>query len=157
MRLDHIAYRVSDRKAAARLMVLEFGYLFVEEFLLNFDDGTCTKCYALQKKGEPDLFISEGAPNSIVDRWVQDRGGVGGIHHVAYFVDDVAAKMREWRRRKVATFTTDEPIVGPGLIQAFTEPHPLTGVIYELINRDEGVVGFNAENVKRLMESTKGL
>ena len=91
----------------------------------------------------------------MVARWVEDRGGVGGVHHIAYFVDDVAAKMREWRRHKVATFTTNEPVVGPGLIQAFTRPHPLTGMIYELIYRDEGVIGFNAENVKRLMESTR--
>jgi len=157
MKLDHIAYRVARRDEAARLMTQQFGYLIVDEFLLNFDDGTGTKCYALQKNGEPDIFISQGEPGSVVSKWVEDRGGAGGIHHIAYFVDDVAAKMNEWKRRRVATFTTDEPIVAPGLIQAFTEPHPLTGTIYELINRDEGTFGFNAESVKRLMESTKGL
>jgi catechol 2,3-dioxygenase-like lactoylglutathione lyase family enzyme len=157
MKLDHIAYRVADRNAAARLMTEQFGYLIVEEFLLDFNDGTSTRCYALQKKCEPDQIISDGAPGSVVNERVKARGNMGGVHPIAYFVDDVAAKMKEWTRRGVAKFTTDEPVVGPGLIQAFTEPHPLTGMIYELINRDEGVVGFNAENVKRLMESTKGL
>lgn len=157
MKLDHIAYRVADRNAAARLMTEQFGYLIMDEFLLDFDDGTNTRCYALQKRGDPDLFISDGTPGSVVNEWVKARSGTGGVHHIAYFVDDVAAKMKEWTRRGVAKFTTDKPVVGPGLIQAFTEPHPLTGMIYELINRDEGVIGFNAQNVKRLMESTKGL
>lgn len=157
MKLDHIAYRVADRIGAARLMTEHFGYLIVEEFCLKFDDGTSTQCYALQKNGEPDLFISSGGSDSVVDSWVKARGGIGGVHHIAYRVDDVAAHMKEWTRRQVARFTTEQPIVGPGLIQAFTEPHPLTGVIYELIWREEGTLGFNAENVKKLMESTKDL
>jgi len=157
MKLDHIAYRVADRDKAARLMTEQFGYLIAQEFSLTFDDGTSTKCYALQRQGEPDLFISSGVPGSVVNNWVKERNGMGGVHHIAYFVDDVAEKMKEWTRRRVATFTTDEPIISPGLIQAFTRPHPLTGVIYELINRDEGVIGFNADSVKRLMESTRNL
>ncbi len=63
--------------------------------------------------------------------------------------------MEEWIRLGVAEFTTDGPVVGEFLTQAFTKPHPLTGIIYELISRDEGVLGFEPENVKKLMESTK--
>ena len=43
----------------------------------------------------------------------------------------------------------------PGLVQVFTKPSELTGVIYELINR-EGE-GFCKDNVKALMESTKNV
>jgi len=157
MKLDHIAYRVADRHDAARLMIEQFGYIIIDEFLIDFDDGSRSASFALQKDGEPDIFISDGSDEGIVYNWVKNRGGGGGVHHLAYFVDNVAAKMEEWKQKGVATFTTEEPIVGPGLTQAFTTPHPLTGTIYELINRDEGTIGFNIDSVRRLMESTKGL
>lgn len=156
MKLDHIAYRVSDREATAEFICNEFGYCVADEFNLKFADGSTTKSYALKKDGEPEIFVSEGEIGSVVDRWVKDKGGKGGIHHVAYRVDDVSSKMKDWLDRNIAEFTTDEPIIGERLIQAFTKEHPLTGVIIELIQRDGEGVGFEPENVKRLMESTKG-
>ncbi len=45
------------------------------------------------------------------------------------------------------------PLQCEGLIQVFTKPSELTGVIYELINRTGK--GFCEDNVKGLMESTK--
>ena len=63
--------------------------------------------------------------------------------------------MDEWRAKGYAEFTSDKPLTCPGLTQVFTKPSLLTGVIYELIERGEH--GFCRENVKNLMESTKGL
>ena len=157
MKLDHLAYRVDDRKAAADFMVKQLGYLIVDNFHLDFDDGTVADCYALSKDGETDIFISQGQAGSVAAQWVEDNGGVGGIHHIAYRVPSVATTMKNWMENNVAEFTTPQPIVGVNLVQAFTKPHPLTGVTYELIERDEGVIGFEPENVKRLMESTKNL
>ena len=62
--------------------------------------------------------------------------------------------MDEWRAKGYAEFTSDKPLTCPGLTQVFTKPSLLTGVIYELIERGEH--GFCRENVKNLMESTKG-
>ena len=103
----------------------------------------------------PEIFVSDGTPDSIVGKWVEARGGVGGIHHMAYQVDDVDAKMKEWKEKGYAEFTTEEPLTCPGLKQCFTKPSELTGVIYEFISR--GTHGFCQENVKDLMESTKDL
>ncbi|RJQ27026.1 hypothetical protein C4577_01770 [Candidatus Parcubacteria bacterium] len=100
----------------------------------------------------PELFISEGDPGSIVDNWVKSRGGYGGIHHLAYQVDDVAAKMAEWKEKGWAEFSSEKPLTCPGLEQVFTVPNH-TGVVYEFIHR-EGP-GFCKENVKALMQSTK--
>ena len=86
--------------------------------------------------------------------WVAERGGIGGVHHIAYQVEDVEAKMKEWRDKGYAEFYSEEPMTCPGLTQVFTKPSKLTGVIYELISR-EGK-GFCEVNVKGLMESTKG-
>jgi 4-hydroxyphenylpyruvate dioxygenase-like putative hemolysin len=100
----------------------------------------------------PEIFVSDGSPDSIVGKWVAKRDGVGGIHHLAYQVGSVQAKMDEWREKGYAEFTTAAPLTCPGLTQVFTQPSALTGVIYEFIER--GVHGFCKDNVKDLMLST---
>jgi hypothetical protein len=103
----------------------------------------------------PEIFVSDGNEGSIVGDWVKARGGIGGIHHMAYQVDDVAATMQLWRDKGYAEFSSEAPIKCPGLTQVFTKPSQLTGVIYEFIQREE--FGFCKENVKALMESTARL
>ena len=178
MRIDHIAYRVPDRDATAKFFVEAFGYRIEDEFCIDFEDGTSAKCYALSpperysktdfappdwaslgKISEyhvpPEIFVSQGTEASVVQEWVQKRDNVGGIHHIAYQVEDVHAIMKEWTEKGWAEFTTDEPIVAEGIVQCFTKPHPLTGIIYEFIYRTNK--GFNINNVRDLMESTEGL
>ena len=89
--------------------------------------------------------------------WVDERGGIGGLHHIAYQVEDVAGTMREWKEKGYAEFYSEEPLVceETNLIQVFTKPSELTGVIYELIKRGKDNKGFCELNVKGLMESTK--
>jgi hypothetical protein len=104
----------------------------------------------------PEVFVSSSDdPNSIVYKWVQQRDGIGGIHHLALQVNDVYATMNQWKAEDGVKFTKDEPMTCPGLVQIFTEPHPLTGHIFELITRTDQ--GFCAENVGDLMESTRHL
>ena len=183
MRLDHIAYRVKDRKKSAGFFKEAFGYSIGTEFYIDFDDGSKADCMALippeerhpltvewdvlladRPEGEddidfhsyhapPEIFVSDGNLGSIVGDWVEERGGIGGIHHIAYQVEDVKAVMEEWKEKGYAEFYSDKPLTCPGLTQVFTKPSELTGVIYELIKRDGD--GFCETNVKGLMESTK--
>ena len=101
----------------------------------------------------PEIFVSDGDPESIVGRWVAKRDGIGGIHHLAYQVESVEKVMQEWREKGYAEFTSEKPLTCPGLTQVFTKPSELTGVIYEFIER--GAQGFCKDNVKDLMLSTK--
>jgi len=101
----------------------------------------------------PEIFVSSGSPGSIVDQWVQNKGGIGGIHHIAYQVSSVQAIMDKWKDSGFMEFASDKPLTCPGLTQVFTKPLALTGVIYEFIERE--AQGFCAENVKNLMNSTK--
>lgn len=191
MRLDHIAYRVKDRKKTAKFFEECFGYTIGTEFKLNFDDGSTTDCIALAPpekrpenvidwnvlvsdsadeipKGEefnhiayhspPEIFVSDGPEGSIVGDWVAERGGVGGVHHIAYQVNDVHSAMNEWKEKGYAEFYSEEPLVceETNLTQVFTKPSELTGVIYELIKRGNDNKGFCEVNVKGLMESTRG-
>jgi catechol 2,3-dioxygenase-like lactoylglutathione lyase family enzyme len=100
----------------------------------------------------PEIFVSDGTPNSIVGKWVAARGGIGGIHHLAYQVKSVEEKMQEWKDKGYAEFTSDKPFQCPGLTQAFTQPSDLCGVIFEFIEREE--FGFCSGNVRQLMLST---
>lgn len=178
MRLDHVAYRVADRKRTARFFMEAFGYTLQTEFTIDFDDGSQAKCIALEPPEKvtdapwthlafangmhhelnteyhlaPEIFVSDGTPESIVGKWVAARGGIGGIHHLAYQVESVEAKMAEWKAKGFAEFTTEQPLTCPGLTQCFTKPSELTGVIYEFITR--GAHGFCKDNVKSLMQST---
>lgn len=184
MRLDHIAYRVRDRRKSAQFLLKCLGYTIGTEFQIEFSDNTKADCLALLppedrhteisewevfladspetkvKKGvldfhpyhaPPEIFVSDGPAGSIVGDWVEENGP--GVHHIAYQVEDVGAKMEEWLTEGYAEFYSDKPLQCEGLIQVFTKPSELTGVIYELINRTGK--GFCEENVKGLMESTK--
>ena len=105
----------------------------------------------------PEIFVSEGPKGGLIWNWVENNcpGRNGGIHHLAYSVDNVKDTMDEWKK-KGYLFTTEEPLVCPDLIQVFTSPHPETGIIYEFIERT-GSKGFCKENVSKLMNSTSDL
>lgn len=175
IRIDHIAYRVADRKKTSAFFISSFGYKIQQEFQIVFDDGTTAECIALEPPEKtangvswtinpdgqeyhlpPEIFVSDGPLGSIVGDWVAARNGVGGIHHIAYQVENVEETVREWREKGYAEFTS-EPIKCPedNLIQVFTKPSSLTGVIYEFIERGE--FGFCRTSVKKLMESTKSI
>jgi len=174
MRLDHIAYRVSDRNKTSKFLSEAFGYKIEDDFEIDFGDGKFARCYAMippektiktlpfnhsiitplaEYHRPAEIFVSEGTDGSIVDKWVKERGGIGGIHHIAYQVESVQEVMDDWKNKNLASFTTEAPITSEDLIQCFTNPHPLTGVIYEFIERKNK--GFNISNVKKLMESTE--
>ena len=73
---------------------------------------------------------------------------------MAYSVDSVEQTVKLWKDNKWAEFTSDL-IYCPedDLVQVFTKPHPLTGIIYEFI--EVGEKGFCRNNIKKLMESTQ--
>jgi catechol 2,3-dioxygenase-like lactoylglutathione lyase family enzyme len=104
----------------------------------------------------PEIFVSDGERGSIVGDWVASRnGGKGGIHHMAYQTGNIRESIQNWKELGVE-FLSEEPMSCPGLLQIFTTEHELTGVTYELIQREgEGGKAFCKENVKNLMESTK--
>ena len=184
MRLDHIAYRVKNRHETAKLLNLMFGYTVGTEFDIQFDDGSKAECCAMvppEKQNKisnildipwthyvagidtpleyhlaPEIFISDGSPGSIVGDWVAARES-GGIHHMAYMVDDIETIVKDWKKTGVK-FLTDDVIDCPEdeLRQIFTKPlNELGGIIIELIER--GDKGFCQNSVKNLMESTKDL
>ena len=175
MRIDHIAYRVKDRHQTVKFFQEALNYKIADEFEVNFDDGSSAKCFALEPPEKiqcmpyshlsfgvwdmhmaPEIFVSDGSPDSIVGKWVEERGG-GGVHHLAYRLKDIDETVKEWKKNGVE-FLTEGVIDCPDddLRQIFTKPlEEFGGVIIELIER--GDKGFCQNSVKNLMESTKEL
>jgi 4-hydroxyphenylpyruvate dioxygenase-like putative hemolysin len=173
-RIDHLAFRVKDRLKTAEFLTTVLNYKIQTQFDMKFDDGSTTKCIALEPTNvdilaawthilpsgieyhrPPEYFISDGPPDSIVGRWVQERNNIGGLHHIALQCDTVMETMNDWKEKGYAEFTTETPLTCPGIVQCFSKPSMLTGVIFELIQR--GKHGFCQDNVKDLISSTKGL
>ena len=178
MRIDHIAYRVKDREKTAQFFTDFFGYKKPEDlqegFDIQFEDGTWAKCLVLEPPEKTDdsapwamfdafglefhmpveIFVSSGCEGSIVSDWVKSHnGGNGGIHHIAYQVDSVEDIIIEWRDKGFVEFASENPIRCPGLVQIFTKPLEMSGIIYEFIERESQ--GFCADSVRNLMNSTK--
>ena len=166
MKLDHIALRVADRHKAVNFFQSMLNYEVGAEFDIDFDDGSKAECYALippllpivlVREG-PEIFISDGSTGSVVGDWVEARGGVGGVHHIAYKVKDIDSIVNDWRSKGTVEFLTDDIIDCPDddLRQIFTKPLDyMGGIIIELIER--GSKGFCQNSVRDLMNSTKGL
>lgn len=173
MRLDHIAYRVKDRSKTADFLQETLDYRIGTEFEIKFEDDSSAKCLVLEPYNKlqgvtwvesgagrhvpPEIFVSNGTPDSIVGKWVEGKDGTGGIHHLAYQVTNINATVKEWKEKGIQ-FLTDEAIDCPddNMKQIFTKPlDELGGVIIELIQR--GDKGFCENNVKDLMKSTEEL
>lgn len=180
MRIDHIAFRVQDKQKTVDFLTNALDYKIAKKypngFRVDFDDGTFANCTVLEQYDKlntnislpwiiglpeakeleyhvpPEIFISEGSEGSIVDKWVKDHGS--GLHHIAIQVKSIEETKKRWIENGWAEFASDEPKKCPGLTQIFTKPSQITGVIWELIEREEGAKGFCEKNVRDLMEST---
>ena len=159
MILDHIAYRVADRKKTATFLETILKYKTNTEFEIVFDNQSKAECLVLepQSSPNPEIFISDGTSDSIVGEWVQSHDWNGGIHHIAYRVDNIHAIVEEWKENGVQ-FLTEDVIDCPedNMKQIFSKPlDVLGGLIIELIERQDK--GFCQNSVKDLMNSTKGI
>jgi catechol 2,3-dioxygenase-like lactoylglutathione lyase family enzyme len=149
MRLDHIAYRVANRDKTAEFFMRAFGYKLQAEFEIFFNDKKTEKamCIALeppektfdelpwthQVQRDSGLVEYHIAPEIFVSEWVKKRDGIGGIHHIAYKVENVDAKMKEWTEKGFADFTTSKALRYDNLTQVVKE-YLGTGKIAKLFN-----------------------
>jgi len=155
-RLDHIAFRVVDIDPVVTFYTSKLGFQIVQEMEMDFG-GSKAFSKVLNLPGVPYyIFVDQGLDEeNIITRWVKQYGS--RLHHMAYLVDDISAEAEKLRKSGL-TFTTDSVVdTGGGLKQLFTKPHPVTGVITEIIERYRENIFFVQENVVRLIQSTEGL
>jgi methylmalonyl-CoA/ethylmalonyl-CoA epimerase len=155
-RLDHIAFRVTEVKTVVDFYTKTLGFQIVQEMEMDFG-GTKAYSNVLNLPGTSFYtFVDQGLdPDNIITKWVEKYGS--GLHHMAYLVDDIKTASDSLRNQGM-TFTTEKVVdTGGGLKQLFSTPHPVTGVITEIIERYQENVFFVQENVIELIKSTEGL
>ncbi|MBI5243406.1 MAG: methylmalonyl-CoA epimerase [Elusimicrobia bacterium] len=132
LRLDHIAFAVKDLEESSRFYRDVLGL-------------KCSRPEAVPEQkvrlaflelGEVKIELVEpSAPDSPIARFLETRGGKGGIHHVCLAVEDLDAEM-ERLRAKGAAFITERPRPGSrGSRVAFIHPKSSGGVLIELCER----------------------
>lgn len=81
-------------------------------------------------------LVEPAAPDSPISRFLERRGG--GIHHVAWRVDSVAAALRALRDRGVRLIDETPQPGSHGTTVAFLHPKATGGVLMELVEDPEG-------------------
>jgi methylmalonyl-CoA/ethylmalonyl-CoA epimerase len=155
-RLDHIAFRVDEIKPVVDFYTETLGFRIVQKMKMDFG-GSEAYSNVLNLPGTKFyIFVDQGLdPDNIITRWVEKHGS--GLHHMAYLVDDIETASKNLRSKGMK-FTTDTIVdTGGGLKQLFSTPHPITGLITEIIKRSKEDVFFVQENVIQLIKSTEGL
>jgi len=143
--LDHVAVAVPD---------LEKSIVFYRD-ILGFEvqerretKGVFTGMVsAVMKAGPMILVLVQGtSAESQVSRYVAEYGA--GVQHIAVEVEDLPQVMERLREAGIK-FDTNL-IQGSGIRQAFTHRDPSSGMMYELIERQEPDGHFTDESVADL-------
>jgi hypothetical protein len=58
MRIDHLAFRVADRKKTVEFFQKALGYRIQTEFAINFTDDDVARCFALEPPEKLELPVS---------------------------------------------------------------------------------------------------
>lgn len=145
--VDHLAIAVEDLEAAVALYRDRLGF---EETERRTTQGVKTGMESVVMIGGPlKIVLLRGtSPESQVSRYVAEYGP--GVQHVAFRVTDIEAVVADLQQRGLE-FDTGI-IQGTGLKQAFSTREPVSGMMFEIIERT-GEEGFQDQNVQQLFES----
>jgi len=145
--VDHLAIAVDDLEGAVDFYRDRLGFAELER---RVTEGKKTGMESVvMKAGELKVVLLKGtSAESQVSRYVEEYGP--GVQHVAFLVDGIERVVADLGERGLP-FDTGVLEV-PGLKQAFTKRDPISGMMFELIERT-GEEGFSDANVKRLFES----
>lgn len=145
--VDHLAVAVDDLEAAVAFYRDVLGFTEVERRSLT-GQKTGMDSIVLKANDLQVVLIKGTSEESQVSRYIAEYGP--GVQHVAFRVDGIEEVVEDLRDRGVLFDT--EVITTAGLKQAFTKRDPISGMMFELIERT-GEGGFSDDNVRKLFES----
>ncbi len=145
--VDHLAIAVEDLDAAVAFYRDRLGFTETER---RVTQGTKTGMESVVLVGgDLRVVLLKGtSEESQVTRYVREYGP--GVQHVAFRVSDIEAVVADLLGRGMEF---DTPVLtAPGLKQAFSKRDPISGMMFEIIQRT-GEEGFSDANVQKLFES----
>jgi methylmalonyl-CoA/ethylmalonyl-CoA epimerase len=145
--VDHLAIAVEDLEEAVRFYTEGLGF---EEVERRRTEGRKTGMDSVVLKGNnlKIVLIKGTSEESQVTRYIRAYGP--GVQHVAFLVEGIEEVVADLKARGLG-FDTDILEV-PGLKQAFSQRDPVSGMMFEIIERT-GAEGFADQNVQRLFQS----
>lgn len=145
--VDHLAIAVEDLEGAVNLYTKMLGFV-EKERRVTAGKKTAMESVVVTSDNLQIVLIKGTTEESQVTRYVKEYGP--GVQHVAFRVDDIEAVVADLKARGIEF---DTPILeAPGLKQAFTKREPVSGMMFEIIQRT-GEEGFSEQNVQKLFES----
>lgn len=134
-RLDHIAVAVSDLDAAVRRFAEDLGLAYEGR---EDVPAAQTATAFLPVEGTRIELVHPLDGQGPIQKFLADRGGKGGLHHLCFETDDIegdAARLRA----KGYVFLSEGPRPGAhGTRTLFLHPRGFDGVLIELAEYPEG-------------------
>lgn len=143
-RIDHLAIAVRDLEEAVAYYSNTLGMTLVER---RSTEGKRTGMVsAVMDAGAFKIVLIEGiGQDSQVSRFIQHFGQ--GVQHVAFEVENIEDTAASLQKAGMSFSTC--LLNGAGLKQIFSTRDPVSGMVYELIER-VGEDGFEDDNVSSL-------
>ena len=131
-KLDHVNIAAQDAATMAGIFEDVLGLEIIEEDVVEEQGVKVVKLGA----GETVVEITEPlGPDTPVGRFLAKRGQ--GIHHLAFTVPDLEAKLAELRAKGIRLID-EEPRIGAGGHRiAFVHPAAFGGILVELTEEHE--------------------
>ena len=143
--LDHVAIAVPDLEASITWYENVLGFELGER---RTTQGEFTGMVsAVLRAGPITVVLVQGtSPESQVSRYIEHHGP--GLQHMAIEVRDLRGLAKKLEADGVEFAT--EVIEGDGIRQIFTAREPGSGMMFELIERDDDRGHFSDESVRSL-------
>jgi len=127
MRMHHVGIVVPTMKKA---------HEFLDRFGLEIDYAGYVKAYeadlifAQYNTNESPVELIVPSENSVLAKY---NGGKGGIHHIAYEVDDLEAVSREFEQKGMEMLEKESVIGTDDIIVNFLRPKYSDGILVEFV------------------------
>lgn len=135
MEIDHVAIVVKDLEATLRLYTETLGFKEVYREIVGDQGVEAVGLEAGESFVELLLPLDEASP---IARYRGDA--VTKLHHTAYRVADIEAKLDELRSAGVRLIDEHARRGAHGSLIAFLHPKATGGVLVELVQQDKGEV-----------------
>jgi methylmalonyl-CoA/ethylmalonyl-CoA epimerase len=135
-RIDHVGIAVQDLEAAVEAYQLLLGRQPSHRQVVESDGIEAVMFEVGESRVE---LLGSTRADSKIAGFLERRGG--GLHHVAYGVDDVQAALDEYTGLGLRTLDSCPRRGAAGRLVAFLHPSAAMGVLTELCQPDPGGAG----------------